>query len=132
MIEIAGHKQVCSEPVIVETDKDGNNGLRADWGVRGFWEPQKQALFDVCILNADSPSLEHLSLQNLFNQRKNKKISTYSKAANARRATFHPIPATCDALTKMLKSTSREWVFIFPKSGKCSILKLSALFEQEC
>jgi hypothetical protein len=52
---------VCSEPVIVETDKDGNNGLRADWGVRGFWEPQKQALFDVCILNADSLFLEHLT-----------------------------------------------------------------------
>ena len=98
LLELAGFKQVCSEPVIVETDKDGNNGLRADWGVRGFWEPQKQALFDVCILNADSPSLEHLSLQNLFNPRKNKKISTYSMAANARRATFHPILATCDAV----------------------------------
>ena len=31
LLELAGFKQVCSEPVIVETDKDGNNGLRADW-----------------------------------------------------------------------------------------------------
>ena len=28
LLELAGFKQVCSEPVIVETDKDGNNGLR--------------------------------------------------------------------------------------------------------
>ena len=125
LLELAGFKQVCSEPVIVETDKDGNNGLRADWGVRGFWEPQKQALFDVCILNADSPSLEHLSLQNLFNQRKNKKISTYSKAATARRATFHPILATCDAvfdkdaeiyIKRMGVHLSKKWKMQYSKT----------------
>ena len=133
LLKLAGFKQVCSEPVIVETDKDGNNGLRADWGVRGFWEPQKQALFDVCILNADLPSLEHLSLQNLFNQRKNKKSALTQRQQMQDGRHFTPyLPLAMLSLTKMLKSTSREWVFIFPKNGKCNIQKLSVLFEQEC
>ena len=39
-----------------EPNSDGNGGLQVDWGVRGFWEFQKQALFDICTLNADALS----------------------------------------------------------------------------
>ena len=82
MLENELRKKCTNELLIVDTVKDGNNGLRADWGVRSFREPQKQALFDVCILNADS----HICLYKII-QRKNKKISTCSKAANARHVT---------------------------------------------
>ena len=59
LLELAGLKQIISEPIV----KDDDEGiLRADWAVRGFWEPQKHALFDGCILNADSPSLTKSSL----------------------------------------------------------------------
>ena len=40
LLEMAGLKQVTKEPVIIESDSSGENGLRADWGARGFWEPQ--------------------------------------------------------------------------------------------
>ena len=60
LVELAGLKHIISEPIV----KDDDEGiLRADWGVRGFWEPQKQALFDGCILNANSPSLIKSSLE---------------------------------------------------------------------
>ena len=47
LLEKAGLKQVKCEPVITATDENGENGLRADLGVRGFWESQKMALFDA-------------------------------------------------------------------------------------
>ena len=95
LLELAGLKHIISEPIVKD---DAEGILWADWGVRGFWEPQKQALFDGCILNADSPSLIKSSLESIFNQRKEKKNKTYSDAAKARRATFSPIIATCDAV----------------------------------
>ena len=97
LLELAGLKQIIFEPIIQEETAQ-TNMLRADWSVRSFWEPQKQALFDGCILNADSESLKNSSLETIFSQRKNKKIQTYSKAAIARRASFNPIIATCDAV----------------------------------
>jgi len=95
LLELAGLKQIISEPVVYESDEES---LRADWAARGFWEPQKLALFDGCVINADSNSLEKLSLETIFNQRRNIKNNTYLEAANARRATFTPILATCDAV----------------------------------
>jgi hypothetical protein len=95
LLECAGLKQVLSEPIVKDC---GDEQLRADWAARGFWEPQKQALFDGCIINADSPSFENSTLQTIFNQRKNTKRQTYSEAAEARRASFTPIIATCDAV----------------------------------
>ena len=95
LLELAGLKQVISEPIVSESE---DSQLRADWAARGFWEPQKQALFDCCIVNAESSSLKNTPLQTIFNQRKNKKITTYSNAATARRASFTPFLATCDAV----------------------------------
>ena len=36
LLELAGLKQIISEPIIRESDSNGENGLRAEWGVRGF------------------------------------------------------------------------------------------------
>ena len=74
------------------------NGLRVDWGVRGFWQPQRQAVFDVCILNADSSSISHLSTEAIFESRRTLKKRTYSEIAETRRASFTPFIATCDAI----------------------------------
>ena len=98
LLKLAGLKQIVSEPILRESDVHGQNGLRADWGVRGFWHPQRQALFDVCILNADTPSQCHLSLEAIFESRKALKQRTYSEIAEARRASFTPFVATCDAV----------------------------------
>ena len=60
--------------------------------------PQGRAFFDVSILNADSPSMRHSSLETIFETRKNRKKSMYSEVAEASRASFTPIIATCDAI----------------------------------
>ena len=114
LLELAGLKQVISEPIVHET---ADKQLRADWAARGFWEPQKQALFDCCIVNPESSSLQHIPLQAIFNQRKNKKIATYSKAAKARRASFTPILATCDA--------------VFEKDAELYVKRLSAILSKK-
>ena len=85
MLELAGLKQIISEPIV---KVDGEELLRTDWAAQGFWESQKQALFDGCVVNADSPSLQNSSLEAIFNQRKQRKNKTYKEAAESRRATF--------------------------------------------
>ena len=42
---LAGLQQILSEPVLQEPSDD-QAGLRADWKVRGFWEVQRDALFN--------------------------------------------------------------------------------------
>ena len=41
LLEKAGLKQVKCEPVITETDENGKNGFRADWGIKFFKNPKK-------------------------------------------------------------------------------------------
>ena len=79
-------------------DHDDTKGLRADWSVGGFWEHQRVALFDICILNADAKSLQNQSLKSIFNTRKQIKKDKYCAAAESRRATFTPIIASCEAI----------------------------------
>ena len=69
LLESARQQQTILEPIIQE-ETDQTNMLRADWYVifRGFREPQKQALFDGCILNANSKSLKNSSLETIFSQ----------------------------------------------------------------
>ena len=55
-------------------------------------------MFDICILNADAPSYSSISLEALFNSARDRKKSKYGDIAEARRATFTPIIATCDAV----------------------------------
>ena len=51
----AGFLQVLSEPIIKEANADGFGELRGDWSVRGFWVPQRVAVFDTHICNANAP-----------------------------------------------------------------------------
>ena len=67
---LAGLAQVTSEPILQESMNDDTKGLRADWSVRGLWEHQRDALFDICIRNADAKSLQNKSLKSIFNARK--------------------------------------------------------------
>ena len=97
LFELAGLKQITPEPILRESDENGENGLRADWGARGFWEPQKMSLFDVSIFNPDSSSYKSQPLTATFEKKRNIKKQTYSNAAETKRATFTPFIATCDA-----------------------------------
>ena len=72
--------QTVKEPIVKETDKNGEGGLHADWSVRGFWEHQREALFDCRIFNADAISYVN------------------NNAVEDGRGTFTPFIATCDAI----------------------------------
>jgi len=98
LLQLTGLTQIVKEPIVKDSDKEGKNGLRADWGVRGFWEFQREALFDICIFNADAPSYISSSLDSLFNTARDRKKKKYSHAVEDRQATFTPIIATCDGI----------------------------------
>ena len=73
---MAGLSQIISEPIVQESNEDDElEGLRADWYVRGVWDSQ-----------------------NVFQMKKNAKKSKYCQAAEARRASFTPIIASCEAI----------------------------------
>ena len=40
LLSLTGLTQTVREPLIKEPDSTGENALRVDWGVRGFWEFQ--------------------------------------------------------------------------------------------
>ena len=47
------YKDVIQEPVVCDSDANGP-GLIADFGVRGVWQPQGEAFFDVRIVDTDA------------------------------------------------------------------------------
>ena len=57
--------QVIKEPIVNEaTATSSDPGLRLDLGIRGVWQPQVEALFDVRVIDTDAPphltAIEHL------------------------------------------------------------------------
>ena len=70
----------------------GSDGLRADFVVRGVWEPDRDCLFDTRIIHAGSPgrACQHISYQNSLNTSTREKVRRYKAAAEERRATFCP------------------------------------------
>ena len=45
------------EPVVCESSNDPSGvTLIADLQVRGVWQPQVDVLFDVCVVDTDTPS----------------------------------------------------------------------------
>ena len=72
--------------------------LLAIYHCQHFWHPQRQAFFDVIIVNADSASMSHLPLESIFQKKRNLKYRTYLETATARSASFSPFIATCDAV----------------------------------
>ena len=92
LLELASLKQVTREPIVHYSDENRENGLRADWGARGFWEPQQMALFDVCIFNPDSTSMANQSLETLFGQKAKLKRSSCSNAALQCKGELHSTP----------------------------------------
>jgi hypothetical protein len=94
----AGFSQVINEPVIKEAGENGFGELRGDWSVRGFWTPQRVAVFDTRIFNASAPSYRSLSLEAAFNIHRNQKKNIYNAAVESKRGSFTPIIATCEGI----------------------------------
>ena len=58
--------------------KKVNGGLRADWSVRGFWEHQREALFDCRIFNAEAIFIVNTPITTLFENQRNEKKKQYN------------------------------------------------------
>ena len=65
LLKLTGLTHITKEPILRESNIDGEGTLRVDWGVRGFWDFQREALFDIRILNADALS-EFLAQAGLY------------------------------------------------------------------
>ena len=98
MVKTAGFTHTVKEPMVKESDVKGEGGLRVDWSVRGFWEHQREALFDCSIFNADAISYVNTSIDTLLEKHRNNKKQQYNEAVEVRRGTFTPFIATCDAI----------------------------------
>ena len=72
LVKSTGFSQTIKEPIVSEADKNGEGGLRADWGVRVFWEHQRQVLFDCHIFNADAISSVNTPITTLLENLKKK------------------------------------------------------------
>ena len=55
-------------------------------GVKGLWQPQRKAFFDVSIVNTDSDSMSNNTLETIFKTRRNLECSTYLETAKVRTA----------------------------------------------
>ena len=94
----AGFSQVICEPIVRDADVNGLGELRGDWSVRGFWTPQRMAVFDTRIFNARASSYKSLSLEAAFDIHRRQKKKLYSRHVELKRGSFTPILATCEGI----------------------------------
>ena len=73
-------KEVVREPVVREP---------ADLGVRGVWQPQTEALFDVCVVDTDAQSYAHRTVSAVLSTAEKEKRK-YTHAAQVHHASFSP------------------------------------------
>ena len=69
---------------------------RGDIEVRGFWRPERRALFDVKVVSPFARSFVNLKPDQLFRQSEKQKIREYSERVNeVEHADFTPLVFTC-------------------------------------
>ena len=91
--------QVQREPVICEETADGscNETLVGDLRIRGVWQPQADAVFDVRVVDTDAPSYRSRSPDSVLHSAEVEK-KKYPFACVARRASFTPLCCSVDGM----------------------------------
>ena len=90
---------VIKEPIVNEaTATSSDPGLRLDLGIRGVWQPQVEALFDVRVIDTDAPSHCHRAPNAILESSSQEKKRMYKKAVEDRRGTFTPFLLSVDGL----------------------------------
>ena len=91
--------QTVKEPIIHGFGDDLSlPGLKADIGVRGVWQPQAVALFDVRVVDTDAPSYVALTPSSVLKNAENEKKRKYLVACEAIHASFTPLCVSVDGL----------------------------------
>ena len=92
--------KVTKEPVVTEPSSDSSGGgLIADIAVRGIWQRQSTALFDVCITDSNFPSYADTPTFDVFSAKRKKR--KYAAACELCHSSFTPLCLTIDGLMKM-------------------------------
>ncbi len=79
-----GFTSVIKELIVREGDLNGERpGLVADLAVRGLWQPQTSALFDVRVVDTDAQSYSGRPVQQVIQSAEEKK-SKYVEAVEER------------------------------------------------
>ena len=96
------YKDIIREPVIQEACEVADEpSLVTDLGVRGVWQPQTQALFDILVIDTDAPSHVNRSVAAILASAEAEKKKKYNNAANARRASFTPFVVSVDGALRL-------------------------------
>ena len=91
------NRKVTKEPVVREPDEMRNlPALVADLGVRGVWQPQTEALFDIRVIDTDAQSHAERSVEAVLTSAEKEKKRKYNEAAMARHASFSPFVVSVD------------------------------------
>ena len=104
------------------TATSSDTGLRLDLGIRGVWQPQVEALFDVRVIDTDAPSHCHRAPNATLESSSQEKKRMYKKAIEDRRGTFTPFVLSVDGLPH----------FILKAHGHCSVFQVGqSLFHHQ-
>ena len=91
--------QVIREPVVREDDPaSGDPGLHLNLGIRGVWQPQVEALFDIHVIDTDAPSYRQCSPISVLDSGAVEKKRVYHSAVEDRRGNFTPFVLSVDGL----------------------------------
>jgi hypothetical protein len=85
---------VTKEPIITE----GNCGLRGDLSCRGVWDAQREALFDIRVVDTDAPSYISRPVASILKSAEEEKKRKYSSACEKQHATFTPLVTSVDGV----------------------------------
>ena len=92
-------KNVVKEPTLQEpSSTQSTEGLAADFAVRGVWQQQCTTMFDVQIVDTDSPSYFNESPLNVLTTAENENKRKSSKAYEARYCYFTPLCLSINGL----------------------------------
>ena len=88
---------VIKEPVVCDGSA-GADTLITDLCVRGVWEPQTEALFDIRVVDTDARSYLARSPRDVLCSAEGEKKCKYLQACKNRRATFTPLCVSVDGM----------------------------------
>ena len=83
------YKDAVKEPIVCECEGDGM-ALIADFGVKGMWQPQVEALFDIRVTDTDAPSYVAESVSSILAAAEEEKKMKYRAGVEACHASLTP------------------------------------------
>ena len=90
--------QVHREPIVKESFGIDEGTLVADLCVRGVWQPQCDALFDIRVVDTDAPSYNRQSPRSVLCSAESEKKKKYLQACHDCRADFTPLCVSIDGI----------------------------------